>query len=179
VVERVRAAIPGVALHADVIAGFPTEDDEAFARSLAFIRSLEPAGLHVFRYSARPGTPATRMTGQVDERTRKIRAAALLALAAESRAAFARRVLGTTTRVLVETQLPDGRWIGHADDHVVTAVTPSPSDARDLENVMLTVRRASVDPEQPDRVDADILAVDLAPRQLRPTLAVLGGAHAR
>ena len=64
-VERVRAAIPGVAVHADVIAGFPTEDDEAFDRSVAFIRGLDPAGLHVFRYSARPGTPATRMAGQV------------------------------------------------------------------------------------------------------------------
>jgi threonylcarbamoyladenosine tRNA methylthiotransferase MtaB len=61
-VERVRAAIPGVAIHADVIAGFPTEDEAAFARSLAFLRSLDPAGLHVFRYSARPGTPGVRWT---------------------------------------------------------------------------------------------------------------------
>jgi len=138
----------------------------------------------VFRYSAWPGTPATRMTGQVDERTRKARAAELLTLAAESRAAFARRVLGTTTRVLVETQLSDGRWIGHADDHVVTIVTAVASpvghrDAIDLENAMLTVRRAAVDAYQPDRVEGEILAVDPAPRQLRPTLAVLGGTHAR
>ena len=112
VVERARAAIPGVAIHADVIAGFPTEDDEAFARSVAFIRALDPAGLHVFRYSARPGTPATRMAGQVDERTKKARAGELLAVAADARAAFARRGLGTETRVLVETRLPDGRWVG-------------------------------------------------------------------
>ena len=63
VVERARAAIPGVAVHADVIAGFPTEDDAAFARTLAFVRAMDLAGLHVFRYSARPGTPATRMAG--------------------------------------------------------------------------------------------------------------------
>ncbi len=163
VVERVRAAIPGVALHADVIAGFPTEDDEAFARGLAFIRGLEPAGLHVFRYSARPGTPATRMTGQVDERTRKTRAAALLALAAESRAAFARRTLGTTTRVLIETQLPDGRWIGHADDHVVTAVTRRSDDPINLENAIATVRREVVDEDNPDRVEGAILALDVRP----------------
>ena len=66
VVERARAAIPGVAVHADVIAGFPTEDDAAFERSSAFVRAMDLAGLHVFRYSARPGTPATRMAGQVD-----------------------------------------------------------------------------------------------------------------
>ncbi len=90
VVDRARAAIPGVAVHADVIAGFPTEDAAAFARTLEFVRSMDLAGLHVFRYSARPGTPATRMTGQVDERTKKARAADLLALAAEARARFAR-----------------------------------------------------------------------------------------
>ena len=122
VVERARAAIPGVAIHADVIAGFPTEDDAAHERSLAFIRSLDPAGLHVFRYSARPGTPATRMDGQVDERTKKQRAADLLALASEAKAAFARRSVGTETRVLLEQRLPDGRWVGHAEDHVLVAV---------------------------------------------------------
>jgi tRNA A37 methylthiotransferase MiaB len=122
VVERVRAAIPGAAVHADVIAGFPTEDDAAFERSFAFIRSLELAGLHVFRYSARPGTPATRMAGQVDGRTRKARSAALLAHAAERQAAFARASLGTETRVLVERSIPGGRWVGHAEDHVLVAV---------------------------------------------------------
>ena len=163
VVERVRAAIPGAAIHADVIAGFPTEDDEAFARSLAFIRSLDPAGLHVFRYSARPGTPATRMTGQVDERTRKTRAAELLALAAQSREAFARSVLGTTTNVLIETQLPDGRWIGHAEDHVITAVARRSDDPASLENAIATVRREVVDEDNPDRVEGAILALDVRP----------------
>ena len=145
VVGRVRAAIPGVAIHADVIAGFPTEDDEAFGRSVAFIRELEPAGLHVFRYSARPGTPATRMTGQVDERTRKARAGELLAVAADARARFARRGVGTETRVLVESRLADGRWVGHAADNVQVAVTPRPDDSDGLENAILTVRRTAID----------------------------------
>ena len=94
VVERVRAAIPGVAIHADVIAGFPSEDDAAFARSLAFLRALDPAGLHVFRYSARPGTPAARMAGQVPDAIRKERAALLLGEAAAARRRFAARAVG-------------------------------------------------------------------------------------
>ena len=177
-VERVRAAIPGVAVHADVIAGFPTEDDEAFERSVAFIRSLDPAGLHVFRYSARPGTPATRMTGQVPERTKKERAAVLLALAAEARAGWARAGLGTVTRVLVESRLPDGRWVGHAEDHGLVAVTPRPGDPGDLENAIVTVRRTVVDAEAPERVTGEILAIDPAPRGLRARLPVLAGAAA-
>jgi threonylcarbamoyladenosine tRNA methylthiotransferase MtaB len=177
-VERVRAAIPGVAVHADVIAGFPTEDDGAFERSMAFIRALDPAGLHVFRYSARPGTPATRMGGQVPERVKKARAAALLAAAAAAKAAFARRGLGTTTRVLVETRLPDGRWTGHAEDHVLVAVAARPGEPRDLENAILTVHRTAVDGAVAERVTGEILAIDPAPRALRPPLPVLVGARA-
>ena len=182
-VERIRAAIPGVAVHADVIAGFPTEDDEAFERSVAFIRGLDPAGLHVFRYSARPGTPATRMAGQVPERTKKRRAATLLSLGVEARAVFARRRVGTTTRALMETRLPDGRWIGHAEDHVLVAVAPRPGDPDDLENAILTVRRTAIDGEVAERVTGEILAIDPAPRTLRAKVPVLsmpnGGAHAR
>ncbi len=181
VVERAREALPGVAVHADVIAGFPTEDDAAFDRTVAFIRTMDLAGLHVFRYSARPGTPATRMAGPVDERTKKARAGELLALAAEARARFARRGLGTGARVLAESRLPDGRWVGHAEDHVLTAMHPRPHDPDDLENAILTVRRTAIDGEAADRVTGDIVAVDAARHTLRHALPVmtLGGAHAR
>ena len=167
VVERARQAISGAAIHADVIAGFPTEDAAAFERSKAFIRELEPAGLHVFRYSARPGTPATRMAGQVDEPTKKARAAELLCRAAAARADFARRGLGTTTRVLLERRLPDGRWIGHAEDHVVVAVTPRGGDPEDLENAIATVRRMAVDTGDRERATGVILALDPPRRPVR------------
>ena len=148
-------------------------NSNAFERSLAFIRSLEPAGLHVFRYSARPGTPATRMAGQVPERVKKARAAALLALASDAKARFAARGVGTVTRVLAEQRLDDGSWLGHAEDHVLVAVAPRPGDPDDLENAVLTVRRTAVEPDHADRVRAELLKVDPAPRALRSRLAVL------
>jgi threonylcarbamoyladenosine tRNA methylthiotransferase MtaB len=175
VVERIRDAVPGVAVHADVIAGFPTEDDAAFERSAAFIRDLDLAGLHVFRYSARPGTPATRMAGQVPERVKKQRAARLLARNAAARAAFARRSLGTVTRVLAERRLADGRWIGHAEDHVVVAATPRPGDPVDLENAVLSVRRTAIDSAVADRAIGQVLAIDPPRRALRAVLPVLAG----
>jgi threonylcarbamoyladenosine tRNA methylthiotransferase MtaB len=174
-VGRVREAIPRVAIHADVIAGFPTEDDAAFERSVAFIRALDPAGLHVFRYSARPGTPATRMAGQVPERVKKQRAAELLALGAEAKAAFARRSVGSTTRVLAEQRLPDGRWVGHAEDHVPVALAPRPGDPPDLENAVLTVRRTAVDAGVPERAVGEILAIEPPRRIPRAALPVLAG----
>jgi threonylcarbamoyladenosine tRNA methylthiotransferase MtaB len=170
VAERVRAAIPGVAVHADVITGFPTEDDAAFERSLEFIRSLDPAGLHVFRYSSRPDTPATRMAGQVPERVKKARAARLLELSAASKVAFARRSLGAETRVLLESRLADGRWVGHGEDHVLVAVTPRDGDPADLENAVAHVRREVVDEDVPERVEGAILGLDPALRALRPAL---------
>jgi threonylcarbamoyladenosine tRNA methylthiotransferase MtaB len=181
VVERARRALPGVAVHADVIAGFPTEDESAFERSIAFIDGLDLAGLHVFRYSARPGTPATRMAGQVPERVKKERAARLLERATQARARWARNGLGTTTRVLAEQRLDDGRWVGHAEDHGLVAVRPRNGDPEDLENAVVTVRRTSVDPRVPDRVEGELLAVDPAPRRLHVPLPVrdpVGGAHA-
>jgi threonylcarbamoyladenosine tRNA methylthiotransferase MtaB len=178
VVERVRAAIPGVAVHADVITGFPTEDEAAHGRTLAFLRAADPAGLHVFRYSARPGTAATRMAGQVDERTKKARAADLLALSAGAKASFARRSVGSETAVLIERRLHDERWVGHAEDHVLTAVAARDGDPADLENAILHVRRTAIDGEAADRVLGEILALDPAPRALRPALPVLGGSTA-
>jgi len=174
-VARIRSAIPWVAVHADVIAGFPTEDEPAFERSIDFIRELDPAGLHVFRYSARPGTPATRMAGQVDERTKKARASRLLALGAEARAAWALSRLGTDTRVLLESRLPDGRWVGHAEDHVLVAVRPRPGDPDDLENSIVTARRTTIEAADAERVMGEILAIEPAPHELRARLPVLAG----
>ena len=175
VVERARAAIPGVAIHADVIAGFPTEDDAAFDRTVAFLRAIRPAGLHVFRYSVRPGTPALRMAGQVPERMKKARSAVLLALAAEARAAFAREHLGRTASVLIEQRLDDGRWVGHATDHVLVAVRiPASAPDGDPENAIATVRVEDIDPRVPERLDGSLLALDRPPRRLvRASLPML------
>jgi threonylcarbamoyladenosine tRNA methylthiotransferase MtaB len=157
-VGRVRRAIPGVAIHADVIVGFPGEDEAAWGATATLLRELSLAGVHVFRYSARPGTPAARMMGQVDGRTKKRRAGEALALAAELRAAFAASQLGREVHVLFERQLPDGRWVGHAESHVLVAVA-SPN-GQPLENAIGLVRAESIDRPAADRLTGCLLAVD-------------------
>jgi len=71
--EQVRRLRPGIVFGADIIAGFPTETDDAFARSRALVDDCGLTHLHVFPYSARPGTPAARMP-QVPVPLRKERA---------------------------------------------------------------------------------------------------------
>ncbi len=169
IVGRLRAAIPEVAVYADVIVGFPTEDEAAFRRTVGLVRDLGLAGLHVFRYSGRPGTPAARMAGQVDEATRKRRSAELLALARERRRAFAASRAGRELRVLFEERLPDGRWVGHAEDHVLVAV-PAPAGVS-LGNVIGTVLAGAPEADAPDRLSGRLAALSPARRARLPRRA--------
>jgi threonylcarbamoyladenosine tRNA methylthiotransferase MtaB len=99
--KRARAVRPEVALGADLIAGFPTETEEMFQRSLDLIGECGLAFVHVFPYSVRAGTPAARMPQLPDavikQRAARLRAAGGLAFAAE----LSNRI-GSETDVLVE-----------------------------------------------------------------------------
>ncbi len=101
VARRARALRPEVALGADLIAGFPTETDDMFRRSLDLVAECGLAFVHVFPYSARPGTSAARMPRLpeplVKERAARLRAAGATALAGELRSR-----VGSETDVLVE-----------------------------------------------------------------------------
>ena len=99
---QVRRLRPDIALGADIIAGFPTETEEMFARSIDLVQDCGLTFLHVFPYSKRPGTPAARMP-QVAGVTIKERAKRLRATA---EAALQRRLaseLGVTRQVLIES----------------------------------------------------------------------------
>jgi threonylcarbamoyladenosine tRNA methylthiotransferase MtaB len=100
-VRRARALRPEVAIGADLIAGFPTEDEAMFENSLDLVAECGIAFLHVFPYSSRPGTPAARMPAVapeiVRERAARLRAAGAAALTAELHAR-----IGTTGEVLIE-----------------------------------------------------------------------------
>ncbi|MGK6324038.1 MiaB/RimO family radical SAM methylthiotransferase [Sphingomonas sp. DT-51] len=110
-VERLRAARPELAFGADLIAGFPTEDEAMFANTLALIEQADITHAHVFPYSPRAGTPAARMP-QVEPEVARARAATLRAASAARLAHRLARQVGTVQRVLIER--PGDR--GHAPD---------------------------------------------------------------
>lgn len=117
-VAALRARRPEIAIGADLIAGFPTEDDEAHAANLSIIADLGVVHGHVFPYSPRPGTPAARMP-QVEHATIRARAAELRAKVAETRASWLAAHLGLPLWVLAEKG-----GSGHAADFAPVRVPP-------------------------------------------------------
>ncbi|MDZ4366052.1 MAG: tRNA (N(6)-L-threonylcarbamoyladenosine(37)-C(2))-methylthiotransferase MtaB [Afipia sp.] len=115
--RQVRRLRPDIAFGADIIAGFPTETEEMFARSQGLVDECDLTFLHVFPYSPRPGTPAARMP-QVDGRVIKDRARRLRA---NGEAALRRRLaseVGMTRDVLIESATQ-----GRTEHFVPVAVT--------------------------------------------------------
>src|SRR5258705_2124134 len=99
---QVRRLRPDIALGADIIAGFPTETEEMFKRSLDLVEECDLTFLHVFPYSPRPGTPAARMPQVSGERIKD--RAKRLRMAGE--AALRRRLtseIGATRQILIES----------------------------------------------------------------------------
>ena len=100
-VERVRRRRSDTVFGADLIAGFPTESEAMFERTLDLVGEAGLTWLHVFPYSPRPGTPAARMP-QVPPIERRSRAARLRAVGDKRAAAFLGAQVGSMARVLVE-----------------------------------------------------------------------------
>ena len=117
-VEHALARVPRLGLGADVITGFPGEDDAAFEASVRMIERFPFSNLHVFPYSERPGTPAASMDGAVPVATRRERAQRLIAIGAEKRRRFAETFVGGEAEVLVERVGDDGVGRGWTSEYV-------------------------------------------------------------
>ena len=100
--RNVRRLRPDVAFGADIIAGFPTETEDMFARSLDLVAECELVHLHVFPFSLRPGTPAARMP-QVDRAAVKDRARRLRLCGEQALNAHLQSQVGSRQRVLTES----------------------------------------------------------------------------
>lgn len=115
-VERVRSRLGDVMLSTDVIVGFPTEDEAAFARTLAVLESGVFGRVHVFAYSSRPGTEAGELR-PLPAAVVRARASAAGVVAREARRRAARGALGRRAEVLVEDRR-DGLWRGYSSQYV-------------------------------------------------------------
>ncbi len=134
-VEELRRRVPQIGIFADVIAGYPTETEADFEATAAFIREVNLAGLHVFSYSPRPGTPAAALT-QLPHEEIKRRSDALRALDKELRAAFAASLVGTEQEVFIEEH-KSGRPHGITSNFQQVVLEGAPA-ARGLVRAVIT-----------------------------------------
>ncbi|MCL5960000.1 MAG: tRNA (N(6)-L-threonylcarbamoyladenosine(37)-C(2))-methylthiotransferase MtaB [Chloroflexi bacterium] len=141
IVDRARRRIPGVALTTDIIVGFPGETEGEFRQTYEFAKEIGFAGIHVFKYSARKGTPAAGLAEQVPYDAKKARSDLLLELAQRSARHFASRFVGQTLEVLYESRTgiamgEQSEWEGLSDNYL-RVVAPHPGD---LTNRLLPTR---------------------------------------
>ncbi|WOK37034.1 tRNA (N(6)-L-threonylcarbamoyladenosine(37)-C(2))-methylthiotransferase MtaB [Sphingomonas sp. C3-2] len=122
-VARLKAARPGIAIGADIIAGFPTETDEMFDNSLRLIDDCDIVHGHIFPYSPRTGTPAARMP-QLPRQTVKERAARLRDAASIRQRRWLESMVGTTQNVLIERDRQSGHSENFARVQLSAPATP-------------------------------------------------------
>ncbi|HEY1350469.1 MAG TPA: tRNA (N(6)-L-threonylcarbamoyladenosine(37)-C(2))-methylthiotransferase MtaB [Ktedonobacteraceae bacterium] len=129
IVSTARRLIPGVAISTDIITGFPGESDEDFELTYRLASELHFTKAHIFRFSARQGTPAARMKGQVKDEVKKARSERLLALNEIDARSFRQQFLGQTSEVLIEGR-KHGRWEGLTDNYLRVELEqmPGPPD---------------------------------------------------
>jgi threonylcarbamoyladenosine tRNA methylthiotransferase MtaB len=101
-VEKLAASVPGISIGADIIAGFPGEGEKEFGETFSLVSGLPLSYLHIFPFSARRGTPAATMDGQVEKRVIRERCDKLHELDSKMRESFHRSFVGKEECVLVE-----------------------------------------------------------------------------
>lgn len=112
-----RKAFPGCAITTDVICGFPQETEAEFEETCAFCREIGFARMHVFPYSARTGTKAAQMSGQVLKKVREERARHLIDIGNELNRDYREKLVGQVVQVLCE-EIIDGLATGYTDTYI-------------------------------------------------------------
>ncbi|KEF38131.1 MiaB-like tRNA modifying enzyme [Schinkia azotoformans MEV2011] len=121
--NRLKKALPGLAVTSDVIVGFPGETEEEFMETYNLIRDNKFSELHVFPYSKRTGTPAARMEDQVDEEIKNDRVHRLISLSDQLAKEYASNYEGDILEVIPEEQFTEGPdrtdlYVGYTDNYL-------------------------------------------------------------
>lgn len=117
IVKRIRSVREDISLTTDVIVGFPGETDDDFNENVDFIRKVGFSKVHVFPYSKRDGTKASRMDNQIDPNTKKKRTKQLLDISLELENNYYNSFIGKNEKVLIEKVL-DGYSYGHTTNYL-------------------------------------------------------------
>lgn len=117
-IETIRKIRSDISITTDVIVGFPGETDELFQESYDFCKEIGFTKMHVFPYSIRKGTPASKFKNQVDGNIKKERARKLIELSNQLEEEYMNRFIGKEVEVLVE-QNKDNYSYGHTSNFLL------------------------------------------------------------
>lgn len=140
--DRLRDALPDLAITSDVIVGFPGETEEEFMETYSFIRDQKFSELHVFPYSKRTGTPAARMEDQVDEEIKNERVHRLITLNDQLAVEYASRFEGEVLEIIPEevitSETGETMVEGYTDNYLKVAIPGSEELIGKLVRVKIT-----------------------------------------
>lgn len=124
-VSLIRQYDSTAAITTDIIVGFPGETEEDFNRSLVFVREIGFADVHIFRYSARAGTPAALYKDQVSEETKNLRSKALAQEVETIKTQYLSQFIDQETDVLMEKKSStEGSWMEGHTRHYTQVIVP-------------------------------------------------------
>lgn len=128
--EKISKRVPGIALGADVMVGFPGEGDSEFQNTLSLVEQSPLTHLHVFSYSPRPGTPAANMKTQVSEQVKRKRSELLRNIGKIKNYKFRKKNLECEQTVIVESKVDatTGLHTGLSDNYIRSHIIGSKKD---------------------------------------------------
>ncbi|MFP4526328.1 MAG: tRNA (N(6)-L-threonylcarbamoyladenosine(37)-C(2))-methylthiotransferase MtaB [Bacteroidales bacterium] len=150
-INKINDALPHAFIGVDVIVGFPGESEALFNKTYDFLKSLNTAYYHVFSFSARPGTPAAEMKGQVSGNIIHDRSKKVQKLAEEKQKAFYNKHIGTKRYVLFEKALKNKMISGFTDNYIKVETDYHPNLPGKIKKVQL----GNINPA--DNVDIEMI----------------------
>ncbi|HNS18105.1 MAG TPA: tRNA (N(6)-L-threonylcarbamoyladenosine(37)-C(2))-methylthiotransferase MtaB [Bacteroidales bacterium] len=117
-IARIRSILPDSCIAVDVIVGFPGETDADFTETIDFIQNTDLSYVHVFTYSERPGTVASRMENKIRPEIKKVRSQQLHVLSENKKKLFYHKNKGTTHQVLFESDPIKTELFGFTENYI-------------------------------------------------------------
>ncbi|MEC5422209.1 tRNA (N(6)-L-threonylcarbamoyladenosine(37)-C(2))-methylthiotransferase MtaB [Virgibacillus sp. C22-A2] len=141
-VNKIKKALPGLAITSDVIVGFPGETNEEFMETYNFIKEIGYTELHVFPFSRRTGTPAARMNDQVDEKLKNERVHQLINLSDQLAKEYASTYENEVLEVIPEERVQDADHpellVGYTDNYLKVQFDGTPEMIGKIVRVKIT-----------------------------------------
>ena len=164
--DRLRNARPGIGLSSDFIVGFPGETDDDFADTMKLVEDVEFAQAYSFKYSARPGTPATMMEDRVADGPAGERLEALQALLNTQQLAFNRAAVGRVMPVLLDRAGRDpGQLVGRSPYMQAVHVSAPESELGTIPRLAITTAHANSLGAQPLVMGDDVMGDNVSVKE--------------